>query len=423
MRRLWKIALIGLIGLAWGWAGHDAWAAELKPGTIISAQNLDTIKGDTFERHTIASLLTERLEWQVRTQGLKIKLRHSEELPMDPRYVEATKKYAKDVKYDPKTRLVTGYKAGLPFPNLDTNDPNLGDKLIWNYHWGAPSGTVQDIPKFYFLLIDGRKGLERAQTWFYLRYYFKGRLTGNPIEGDGSIYTKTLIFATHPRDIRGLGTFTIAYDTGKVDDNWAYIKTVRRTRRLSGGAWMDPIGGLDQLNDDVEVFNAFPTWYPKYKVLGKRWVLAVAHSEQPTVDVSKEGTPEEYARVDLKTPPYWNLMDSWEPREVWVIEATTPPEHPYSKKVLYMDTKFPRFYFSETYDRKGEFWKFINFTLRPMKTEEGGNVVESAVGQTIDFQRRHATIFLIHPSFKINTPGVTPDKVTLGVLEAAGQGK
>ena len=39
-----------------------ATAAEVPVGTVISAANIDKIKNDTFERYTIASLLTEKIE-------------------------------------------------------------------------------------------------------------------------------------------------------------------------------------------------------------------------------------------------------------------------------------------------------------------------------------------------------------------------
>ena len=80
-------------------------------------------------------------------------------------------------------------------------------------------------------------------------------------------------------------------------------------------------------------------------------------------------------------------------------------------------------YFGEGYDKKGDFWKMLMFAMRPMETPDGGWAVISSHGHTIDFQRRHATIFLHAPGSGFNTPGKGADDVTLGVLEAAGQGR
>lgn len=416
-----QLTFASVLAVSLGLMSNIAVAAKLASGTVISSANLEQVKNDTFEGKTIASMLPERIEWMIREQGLKIKLRPSAEVPMDPRYVAATKKYAGDVKFNSETRLVEGWKAGMPFPNVSMKDPDVAEKLIWNHHYGAPHQNYADYPKFAFLFIDGDKGLERTQHWVLKRYYMKGRLgEESTVEGDGSVLAKQLLFATYPRDIRGLGTFTLRYDDPKVEDTWAYIRTVRRTRRLSGGAWMDPIGGTDQLNDDIEIFNAHPKWYSKYKLLGKRWVLAVAHSQVKAWDENASGNAE-FPIVDSSTAPYWNPVDEWEPREVYVIEATTPEQHPYSKKILYMDAKFPRFYFAEAYDRKGDFWKMMTYSLKPYVGEDGGAGVISAAGFTIDYQRRHATVFISHPSWKLNPKGGKARDVTLGVLESSAR--
>jgi len=396
-------------------------AAELPVGSVISKANLDQVKNDTFEGKTIASMLPERLAMQVRDYGLTIKLRKSTAQPLDPKTIEATKKYAADVKYDAAKNEVSGYKAGLPFPDVKPDDPSYAAKLIWNFYYASPVGQVMDFRKFAFLLIDQDKGLERTQHWLFQRYFMKNRVSGAgvPVDGDGTEFTRTLLFATYPQDIRGLGTFTTRYDSAQFEDNWVYIKAFRRTRRLPGGAWMDPIGGTDQLNDDIEIWNARPSWYKGYKYLGKRWVLAVAHGKTAW-DETKKGTPDEFPTVDLKNAPYWNPKDEWEPREVHVIETTPPPEHPYSRKVVYMDTQLPRIYFGEAYDKKGDFWKWLQFNTREIRGEDGSLTYVTNQGHTLDFKRRHGTIFISHPSWKTNTP-IKAEDMTLGKLEAAGQ--
>jgi hypothetical protein len=59
-------------------------AAELPAGTVISAENIDKIKNDTFEGHTIASLLTEKMEWRIRNNGWKLPLAKSQKVKLDP---------------------------------------------------------------------------------------------------------------------------------------------------------------------------------------------------------------------------------------------------------------------------------------------------------------------------------------------------
>ncbi|UDM49995.1 DUF1329 domain-containing protein [Cupriavidus sp. MP-37] len=408
------IALCLLAALGTACAG--SLAAELPAGTVIDKDNLDKIKGDTFDGHTIASLLTEKLEWQIRNTGLKIPLAHAKPVQLDPKYLEATRKNAGKAQFDEKTREVTGWEAGIPFPQVSQNDPFAGDKLIWNFYYASPEGDVINN-KVTFLMISGDKGLESTQDWVFQRYYMKGRLSGDkPVLGDGSVLSKTLFAATAPEDIRGLGTFTIRYDSPKLEDSWAYIKSARRTRRLSGGAWMDPVGGLDVLNDDIYVWNARPSWYPKIKLLGKRWILASSDAKLGYTP-SKKGTPDEWKTVDLKNPPYWNPVQTWQPREVWVIEGTPPNEHPYGKKVVYMDVNYPRVYMGEAYDKKGEFWKFINFHMTPSTGEDGTKYSSSIQGDIIDFKARHASIYLFR-GYKLNEARIKEADMTYTALES-----
>ncbi|WP_228757809.1 DUF1329 domain-containing protein [Pseudomonas aeruginosa] len=394
-----------------------AHAAELKPGDQINASNLAQRLDDTFEGTRIGDMLTERMQTLIREEGLKINLKASEPITLGKDYMAATRANAGKATFNPNTRQVEGWVAGMPFPDVQENDPHAAEKLIWNHHYAQPIKNVMDYPKFAYLFIDPKAGLERKQDWRLLRYQMKGRLgVENPVEGDGSIFTKTLLYATYPSDIRGLGLFTIRYDSPKLEDSWAYVKSVRRTRRLSGGTWMDPIGGTDQLNDDVEIFNAHPSWYPEYKLLGKRKLLVVANSTATPWDAKAKGNAE-FPIVDLDNAPHWNPKDGWEPRDVWVIEAITPPEHPYSRKVLYMDTQFPRFYQAEVYDRKGQFWKWMNYHLKTIKLADGDTGIASAAGFTIDYQGRHGTVFILGEGATQNTPGITADDVNLRELE------
>ncbi|MCU1719043.1 DUF1329 domain-containing protein [Pseudomonas sp. 5P_3.1_Bac2] len=397
--------------------GLNAWAAELKPGTQINAGNLSQHLSDTFEGTALSDLLTERMQILIRDEGLQINLAASKPVVLGKDYMAATKANAGKATLNPDTRQVDGWVAGIPFPDVQASDPLAAEKLIWNHHYAQPNKNVMDYPKFAYLFIDPKSGLERKQEWRFLRYQMKGRLgVQNPVEGDGSIFTKTLLYATYPSDIRGLGLFTIRHDSPKLEDSWAYVKSVRRTRRLSGGTWMDPIGGTDQLSDDIEIFNAHPSWYPEYKLLGKRKMLVVAHSTQTPWDAKAKGNAE-FPIVDLANAPHWNPNDSWEPRDVWVIEAVTPPEHPYGKKVMYMDTQFPRFYQAEAYDRKGQFWKWMNYHLKTINLADGDTAIASAAGFTIDYQRRHGTVFILGEGTTMNTPGITADDVNLRELE------
>ena len=404
-------------------------AEELKEGTVITAANLDEMKSKTFEGKTIESMLSPMLESWIRDWALKMPLRHSEPFPVDERWIALTKKYSGQTKLDAEKRNLTGFVGGCPFPEYQTcfgpitdeamKDPDAALKIVWNTqrNGGYPRGDLQWVPDYEFIFINADTGVERAQEWGFIVLHMQGRLNGEPVIDD-LIYKKNPLFAVKPYDIAGLGTFTVRYADGRKDDVWAYLRNFRRTRRLSGGVWMDPIGGTDLLQDEIEVMNVHPSWYKGYKILGKRHVLAICHSKRPSIDRSLKGR-EGYHGIDHANFPHWNPVDAWEPREVWVIESIMPKEHVYSRKVMYMDAQIPLPLFAENYDQKGNPWKMNFFGMTPIKSDDGGWGVLSNTGHTFDMKRRHGTCFLHTMDTVWNKQGVEPDDVTVGMLEQA----
>jgi hypothetical protein len=416
-------SLGALLGVTLSLALTAGFAEELPEGTVISAANLDKVKNDTMDGKTIGSMLTEKMEWRIRNTGWKLPVFHSKEIVLDPKWLKASQANVGRAKLNPQTRQVDGWEAGQPFPNIDMADPQAAEKVVWNWYLGQLKGDVSIAPIWTQLLIDGKKGIHAEPIASFVRYASKGRLSGNSsVEGDGKELGRQLLFFKDPADMKGLGTFTINYDSAQVNDAWVYVPAVRRVRRLSGGAWMDPIGSSDQLQDDLGIFNARPSWYAGYKMLGKRWVLAAANGKHPLWNPDAKEYSERYPVLE-NSPPYWNMNnDRYEPREVYVVEATTPNEHPYSKKILYMETKFPNIYYGEAYNRKGEFWKFFDFHTYQGKADDGFLDIRSTGGAIIDFLRNHATVYLVDtPHWQTNPAGFKASSVSLGVLEAAGR--
>jgi len=397
--------------------------AAVEAGTVLSAANIDQLYEDTFEGHKIKDLLTEKVEWRIRNSGYEMKLVHSKPVKLSDAWYERSQQNVGNVTINEAGGRIDGWVGGAPFPNIDMNDPEAAKKVVWNWYYGNPRGDVMNVPNVAYVLIDGNSGIERVQNWKFVRYTMKGRLTGDQVEGDGSELSRTIFVATAPSDIKGLGTFSIRKDNEQVEDVWAYIRAVRRTRRLSGGAWMDPVGGTDQLQDDIEIFNANPTWYKEYRMVGKRHILTAAHGINSAWNPDGTNEAESFPTLDLSKAPYWNFnQDQYEPREVYVIEAIPPEEHPYSKKVIYVDTEYPRIHMGEAYDKKGDFWKMFQFHSYPNVAEDGSVDVRTTSGATIDFKRNHATVFFPDTeTWSTNTPGLTADDVSLSVLRATAR--
>jgi hypothetical protein len=415
---------IGIFFITLALAFSTAEGEELQEGFKLNAGNIDQSLQKTFEGHTIQSLLTEKLEWHIREHGLEIELQHSKPYAVDPAWIEATKKYSKDVQFDPETRDVKGYKAGCPFPNISNDDPHKAVKVIWNQYLtgGWPRPEVQFAPTFGYLIVDGKRGPVNDMEWALLRVWTRGRLHAEKHTLDPNMYYKQILLARAPYDIRGIGSLRIRYFHGKRDDGWTYVRMVRRTRRISGGAWSDPIGGTDQLNDELSIFSAYPIWYPEYKFLGRRHVLAMAHLKE---FLWKYGERDEYPDFDIENPPYWNPKLPWAPREVYVIEAKMPPEHVYSKRIYYIDIEGFVPHIMEAYDKKGDFVKMaynFNMNLKGMASKHDYGVETQGI-IVMDFNRMHATIGIEGNNYRRNPPGVEAKDISIATMEAIAKGK
>lgn len=396
-------------------------AAELPVGTLVDKSNLDAVLNDTFEGKPLNQLLTEKVQWQIKNYNLGLTLAAHKDVELDPLYLAAREANIGKIGFDQATRTVQGWEKGVPFPEIDLKDPNAGDKVVWNFIYGRPMGDSQELKNFHYILIDAKNGLERVQRYRLDRFYTRGRLNGPASIGDDFMLQNTLLFAEAPQDIKGIGTYTKRYADGfKTDDVWAYVKSVRRVRRISGNAWMDPVGGLDTLGDDIDVWDSPPSWYKSVKLIDKRWILAV--TDTPQTFVAGEKAPAvQFPWQDMATPPYWNPNPKlgWQPREVWVLEGTPPDAHPYGKKVLYVDVQANRPLMSEIYDKNGEFWRFHHMQQQPITGEDGYKAILPVQGQQIDFKRQHSTNFV--STYVINRKGAKESDFSLGKLEAAGK--
>jgi len=313
-------ALFASLGL--GLAGMVN-AEEVPTGYVVTKANLASVDKQTFDGHNLGSMIPPSMRKMIEL-GLTLKLAPTKPVIQPPSLIAATEKYSGNVKYDRATRRISGYVAGIPFPNLSDKDPDVAEKAIWNQFYSALQlvDVLQVSTRVY--AIDGTKGVERTFDLVNSQLKLTHRYGVEPVApkflGDGNIFRKVLIFNLAPQDVAGTGAYIQRYDDGRLDDSWAYIKSIRRIRRMSGGTWMDPIPGTDLLNDDSACIDAFPTWYPKYKFIGKQWVLALVHGTAPGAPGT---TIENY--LNIKEAPFWNpINENWEPREVFVIAGTPP---------------------------------------------------------------------------------------------------
>lgn len=405
IQSLGAAALLGLVS--------GAQAQDIAPGTVINAANIDQVKAQTFQGKPLADLILPTQEKMIRELGLQMRLQSTQQIQVDPKLVAATKENAGKSTLDDKKRL-QNFVTGMPFASIDANNPADGIKLAYNFMRGAWYADVLDYNPMYFALINGQKGFEREQHWRFGRYLADGAINPALKDPNGEIAKYEVVLNKYPNDSRGLGVLTIQYTDARLPDVYAYVRSVRRVRRLSSNAWADPLSSTDLLNDESFGMSLDPSWYQEWKLLGKRWILGSAHS---TVAVSTD-SGNRFPMIDATKAPYWNILDDWEPREVFVVEATPGPGHLLSRKVQYYDAELhaPMLHWQEFYDKKNELWRIENCNYRPTKRDDGSMAQTVSYVPVYDLQRLHATIVFADPQGRHNYDGAKAADFTPGAI-------
>ena len=127
----WWLSVASAAALAFTVIGTPV-RADVSPGDKITDQNIDKVK----------DLVSPGMEWVIK-HGWPMTIVEPKRIEWPKAYKEATEKYSGQVKLTPDGLNVLNYVAGLPFPNIDTKDPQTALKIMWN--WGYTYLTTDDV--------------------------------------------------------------------------------------------------------------------------------------------------------------------------------------------------------------------------------------------------------------------------------------
>ncbi len=312
------------------------------------------------------------------------------------RFVKATKKYKGTAKID-KQGWLRNYMAGVPFP-----DPKTGREVLWNFkkHFREDDRILSTVT-----IITNRSGQVRYQTSDGNLMYFDGRLEKSPkplYKPNPNNELRIDVYANaHPYEMRGtLSVITQYNDPGKEDSLWLYLPALRRVRRLSASQRTDRLpGGQDLMWENFDVFNGNPSKYT-CKLIGKKEMLFV-HNGDP------KGT---WIQGKHMAGP----NDYYQKVQVYIDELISKnPNFPFSKMMLYVDSKTWMPYYGEWYDKEGKLYLFSIFQY-----SEGKNGIFCPVVMNhVDMQKIHSTGYCVtDPKYNI---GLTPDYFKVDNLKLA----
>jgi hypothetical protein len=385
----------GVMSLTHGGRG----TAEVKPGDVITRDNMAQAEG----------LLIPVTQWLLQ-YGMPITVGPYKKVDLPRLYKEATEKYSGQVKLSADGKDIVNYVAGLPFPNVDVNDPMAAYKVMWN-HEQKPAYIDNVGTEWIAELVNHKGELERTYgSQFARRMMWTGRLYTDPkpvIAHNPPIrYTEQFGPLFIPNDLKGASALTFRYlAPNDPDDTYMYLPELRRVRRVSVANRSDAFWGTDIDLDSTWGFAAKVSYW-SFRLLAEKEILAAVHSGQ-------YGSREAWcAPADGSTGvrAFLPCNVNWEKRPVYVVEGlpTGYSQYAYSKRILYVDKDFWNMAFSETYDSGGELWKvwfnIFNFSKKPYegyptKPIPGGKYDYedewpfTPNGMMVDVQTSHSTKF------------------------------
>ncbi len=322
--------------------------AQVKPGDFITDQNAAKVK----------DLVAPGVYYKV-SQGMSMKIIPSERIDWPPPYRDATEKYSGQVRLSTDHRSVLGYVAGQPFPLIDTNDPYVANKIIWNNVFRPITTDDYDL-RFYDCNSAYQKHgsqtnqVEYFQIGHYAGYDLVGRTEVDPlpIDPDFKKTNRVWLFALYPilapEDIHGTGFIRWRYfDANRGDDIWTLDGGARRIRRLNESIMSSATGAQAWDPDHYSGFNPKTEEY-NYKFLGEKNLLACVNAAH---------SPEVQCPTDGGTSA---CPENWEMRHMYVVQAM--PRHAKinsldSRTVVYMDSEVWFEPYIDTYDRSGQLWR------------------------------------------------------------------
>jgi len=353
------------------------------PGTVVETANLERWK----------DFISPSIAWVVR-RGAKLNVVANQPLPMEPARAEATQRYSPQTRLsDDKTYLVN-YVAGVPFPFVQTDDPDAGIKMILNWdsriinddfdirNFGCQTGgfgakTGIDVERDYM-------------TGHFRRLYYVGRAYTDPKptwqNPENIRYREMLHPVLEPFDLKGAGfTYNRFQDPRRQDDSWLYFPQTKRVRRLSTAQRSEGVFGQDVDLDSYGGYSGNPSW-TDWRLLGTKTIIATMHGQN---------MPSKW----LPAPNDFLHEDVWEPRDVWVLEGRSRlPGYAFGSRVIYIDRESFLIPYTEIFDLQGKLWKGLvqnwvaRGTMRPESKYKFNYDRAILAGLAMfDMQENHAT--------------------------------
>jgi hypothetical protein len=308
----------------------------------------------------------------------------------------------KDIIVDLKTGKPPEFVSGLPFPDVDPEDPKAGQKFLYNKHYAAFSTGNQNVA--FQAIWVGKSGFEREIGARFVNAPMDGYPPARSISNPDGIQRYTLISVDRPYDIAGFNLLLWRYRDDRQDLNLSYIPAIRRVRRMSPANRSDAFVGSDFCIDDPNGYDGKICMF-EWKVLRTQDALLPCKSREPERLVrTKRGawqttadvTPSVYGfqTEGWQGAPWAPVELFWVKRRVVVIEAVSKDRYyNYGKQEMWYDpvARFPKY--KIIYDRAGDYWKTMYVGFSAYGSSDGKmKFMLPDIQDIVDDRSQHASL-------------------------------
>ncbi len=191
---------------------------------------------------------------------------------------------------DRSTDTRPDYISGLPFPDIQMNDPDAGYKVIWNLSYAYYIGG--NSRNWTTLNWVNRTGVERSVAEDVYALYYDGQPRQySPATNPENLLVQFLAVSKSPVDVNGTATLGYRYkDPGKRDASWVYVPSLRRVRSVSPANRSDGYLGSDSSQDDGFFFEGKVEDFA-WKVIGHQEGMRLVDSDSVAGKVRRRALP------------------------------------------------------------------------------------------------------------------------------------
>lgn len=401
--------LTGVPGVAselqWDSRVYDSLASAdssdtIEPGTKITLQNWERYK--RFMAYGMQVQYSDKYFWHIgSTPDFTVTVGPTRHIRLPRQYLEDTQKYggqARLERVDTGGFTMTGYMAGVPFPN--PAEPQLGAKVFYNArYFEIPAVSLTSVDGFTIDKFLNVARNQSSQLIFKLSHLSTAGMPVNPPYGTGYEYSIRIVM-TAPEQAKYLSEIILwPDDPSLTEELFLFLPALRRPIRLSAAARCAPLLGSDYANDDTGVIGTNFT----YKILGEKKILVLWHpNSDPAILYNIESF---HVKSSL---PGWPkpVLGQWELRDVYVLDVIPLPvmgRYCYGHRVGYIDKETWRLIPGESYDANGKLWKvFVATDLEIPDNQRDGSYVVGDSQTVLNLRETHASSTFLDSPVKID---------------------